>query len=210
MKRAYSILTIIIIILSLVIIGLIGYITYDKILSNNHNEIIENIEENDTTKNDNTVKIPSNEEIKEIFDFTYNYFEMPFVYCGKTDNKFAEIYGTARYISTEFTTYDEMLNSLKKYMTIDVIVSKTPFAATTKEYYLEKDGKLYCDDTYKGYIYEQENIDINITNSNENIITFVGTMELSDGDNNTIYDKADVILEYINESWIVTSYKKQK
>lgn len=200
---------IIIIILSLSIVGLIGYIAYDKLLSNNDNEVLETKKENNEETKEN-VSIPTNEEIKEIFEFTYNYFEMPFVYCGKTDDKSAEIYEIARYISTEFTTYEEMLNSVKKYMTTDVIASKSRFAATTKEYYLEKDGKLYCDDTYKGYIYEQGNIDIKITNSTENKVIFIGTMELTDPDNNKIYDKVDATLENINNNWVITSYEKQK
>ena len=210
MRKGNSILTIIIVILSVAIVGLIGYIAYDKMLSdNNDNEVIETEKENNDEGVDN-INIPSNDKIKEIFNFTYNYFEMPFVYCGNTDNKFEEIYGTARYISTEFTTYEEMLNSLKKYMTIDVIITKSPWAATTKEYYLEKDGKLYCDDTYKGYIYEQGNIDINITNSTNNKITFIGTMELTDPEKVKTYDKVNITLENINDNWIVTLYEKQK
>ena len=209
MKKNNSILTIIIVILSVAIVGLIGYIAYDKILSNSDNEIINNEKDNNEEPADN-VNVPSNDKIKEIFNFAYNYFEMPFVYCGKTDNKYEEIYGIARAVSTEFTSYNEMLNSVKKYMTIDVIINKSPWAATTKEYYLEKDGKLYCDDTSKGYIYEQGNIDINITNSTENKVTFIGTMELTDPDNVKTYDKVNVILENINNNWIITSYEKQK
>lgn len=197
MRKENSILTIIIVILSVAIVGLIGYIAYDKLLSDN--EVIETEKENNNDSVDN-INVPSNDKIKEIFDFTYNYFEMPFVYCGKTD----------RYISTEFSTYEEMLNSLKEYMTIDVIITKSPWAATTKEYYLEKDGKLYCDDTYKGYIYEQGNIDINITNSTNNKITFIGTMELTDPEKVKTYDKVNITLENINDNWIVTSYEKQK
>lgn len=209
MRKNNSILTIIIIILSIVIVGLVGYIAYDKLLSINDNEFIENEKEN-TQENDNNINIPNADKIKEIFNFAYNYFEMPFVYCGKTDNKYEEIYGIARSVSTEFTTYNEMLNSVKKYMTIDVIINKSPWAATTREYYLEKDGKLYCNNTNKGYIYEQGNIDINITNSTENKVTFIGTIELTDPDNVKTYDKVNVILENINNNWIITSYEKQK
>ena len=134
---------------------------------------------------------------------------MPIVYCGKTDNTLVQIYGTARRTSKEFTAYEKMLNSLKKYMTIDVIADKPSFAATTKEYYLEQDGNLYCTETYKGYPYGLGNIEIEITSQEENKIECVATMELTDMSNNKTYDKVDIVLENNNDNWIVTKYIKQ-
>ena len=109
---------------------------------------------------------------------------------------------------TEFATYDEMLNYLKKYMTIEVISGKNPWAATTKEYYLEKDGKLYCEETYKGYMYEHGNIEIEITSQEENKVTCIATIELIDPDNNKTSDEVNITLEKNNNNWIITSYKK--
>ena len=197
MKNKYIGLKIIIIILSILVVTLSGYIIYDKVL--NDKEIQEE-------NNNNNNKGISEEEIKEIFKFVYSYYELPIVYCGKTDNTLVQIYGATRKASTEFTTYEEMLNSLKKYMSTDVIVDKSAFAATTKEYYLEQDDKLYCEETYKGYPYGLGNIELEITIQNENKVDCIATMELTDMSNNKTYDKVNITLEKINNNWIITSY----
>lgn len=158
--------------------------------------------------NDSETKNITTEDIKEIFKVAYNYYESPAVYCGKTESKIIEINGTSRKASTEFTTYDEMLNSLKKYMSTEVIAGKSPWGATTKEYYLEKDGKLYCNETNKGYIYGMGNVEIEITNQSANKVDCVATMELIDPDNNKTYDKVNITLELKDNNWIITSYKK--
>lgn len=101
-----------------------------------------------------------------------------------------------------------MLNSLKKYMSIEVIAGKSPWSATAKEYYLEKDGKLYCNETHKGYIYNWGNVEIEITNQSADKVESVATMELIDPDNNKTYDKVNITLELKDNNWIITSYKK--
>lgn len=212
MKNKYIGLKIIIIILSALVVVLTGYIVYDKLLNNNTG--IENNRDNISNNNSDANNINSNEniteeKIREIFKFVYNYYELPIVYCGKTDNTLAQIYGTARKVSTEFTTYKELLNSLKKYISTDVIADKQAFAATTKEYYLEQDGKLYCTETYKGYLYGLGNIDIEIILQEENKIESIATMELIDMANTKTCDKVDIVLEKNNDNWIVTKYKKQ-
>ena len=191
-----KILKIIIIILIILVVTLSGYIIYDKVLNNKE------IKEEDNNNN----KSITEEKIKEIFEFVYSYHELPIVYCGKTDNALVQIYGTARKASTEFTTYNEMLNSLKKYMSTDVIADKSAFAATTKEYYLEQEGKLYCEETYKGYPYGLGNIEIEIKTQSENKVDCIATMELIDMSNNKIYDKVNITLEKNNNNWIITSY----
>lgn len=203
-KVVIALLVIIISILTVLCIlfatGTISFKSNDVEVNDSNQNITEN---NDYQTNDITL-----ENIKEIFKVTYNYYELPVVYCGKTDNTLVEIYGTSRKASTEFATYDEMLNYLKKYMTIDVISGKIPWAATTKEYYLEKDGKLYCEETYKGYIYDHGNIEIEITSQEENKVTCIVTIELIDPDNNKTSDEVNITLEKNNNNWIITSYKK--
>lgn len=158
--------------------------------------------------NDSETKNITTEDIKEIFKVAYNYYELPAVYCGKTESEIVEINGASRKASAEFTTYDEMLNSLKKYMSIEVIAGKSPWSATAKEYYLEKDGKLYCNETYKGNIYNWGNVEIEITNQSADKVESVATMELIDPDNNKTYDKVNITLELKDNNWIITSYKK--
>ena len=176
---------------------------------------VNNSNQNDT-KNDSLEQNTNNSEaknitvdnIKEIFKVVYNYYALPEVYCGKTESKIVEIYGTSRKVSVDFTTYDEMLNSLKKYMSVEVIAGKSPWGATAKEYYLEKDGKLYCEETNKGYPYGNGNVEIEITNQSDNKIDCIATMELTDMSNNKTYDKVNITLELKDNNWIITSYKK--
>ena len=163
---------------------------------------------NQSTDNNSETKNIKTEDIKEIFKVAYNYYELPAVYCGNTESEIVEINGASRKASAEFTTYDEMLNSLKKYMSIEVIAGKSPWSATAKEYYLEKDGKLYCNETYKGNIYNWGNVEIEITNQSADKVESVATMELIDPDNNKTYDKVNITLELKDNNWIITSYKK--
>ena len=206
-KGVIALLSIIIIILSaLCILFATGTISFNSNKAND-DEINENINDTNDDNNVQTSNIKV-EDIKEIFEVAYNYYELPTVYCGKSDHTIVNIYGTDRYASTEFTNYDAMLNSLKKYMSVEVISGKTPWAATTKEYYLEQDGKLYCEETYKGYMYGHGNIEVEITSQTENKVICVATMELTDPSENKTYDKVNLVLENIDGNWIITSYKK--
>ena len=94
-------------------------------------------------------------------------------------------------------------------MSTEVIAGKSPWGATAKEYYLEKDGKLYCEETNKGYPYGNGNVEIEITNQSDNKIDCIATMELIDMSNNKTYDKVNITLELKDNNWIITSYKKQ-
>lgn len=175
---------------------------------NNPNQSANKNNDSDQNNNNSETKNITAEDIKEIFKVAYEYYESAKVYCGKTENEIVEIYGADRKASTEFTTYDEMLNSLKKYMSIEVIAGKSPWGATAKEYYLEKDGKLYCNETHKGGIYQWGDVEIEITNQSANKVDCVATMELIDPDNNKTYDKVNITLELKDNNWIITSYKK--
>lgn len=209
-KGVIALLIVIIVILSsLCILFATGTISFNSNKATNEtNETNENIND---TNNDNNVQTSNIkvEDIKEIFKVAYNYYELPTVYCGKSDHTIVNINGKDRYASTEFTTYEAMLNSLKKYMSVEVISGKTPWAATTKEHYLEQDGKLYCEETYKGYVYDYGNIEVEITSQTENKVCCVATMELIDLSESKTYDKVNLVLEKTEGNWIITSYNKQ-
>ena len=210
-KVVIALLIIIIAILSALCIlfatGTISLKSNDAEVNNPEQNANKNNDLNQNANNSETKNITV-DNIKEIFEAAYNYYELPEVYCGKTESKIVEIYGTSRKASVDFTTYDEMLNSLKKYMSIEVIAGKSPWSATAKEYYLEKDGKLYCNETYKGNIYNWGNVEIEITNQSADKVESVATMELIDPDNNKTYDKVNITLELKDNNWIITSYKK--
>lgn len=211
-KGVIALLIVIIIMLTafciLLATGTISFKSNDVDTNKPNDNITDNNESNNNENNPQTSNIKV-DDIKTIFKVAYDYYELPKVYCGKADHTIVKIYGTDRYASTEFSTYEEMLNSLKKYMSVEVISGKTPWAATTKEYYLEQDGKLYCEETYKGYMYGRGNVEVEITSQTENKVTCVATMELTDPSENKTYDKVNLVLESKDDNWIITSYAKQ-
>ena len=214
MEKKNTGLIVLVIILSLLVVGLSSFIIYDKVLKSEDNNAnfgeITN-EKNDSNLDSNTNKENiTTEEIKEIFEFVFDYMELPFVYCGEyesiTDiNDAMDMYR----LSKEYTTYNELMNDLKKYMSSDVI-SKGRFSSSYKEHYVEKEGKLYCEETYKGYLYSRGNIEVEITSQTENKVTCLATMELTDMSNIKTYDKVNITLEKDNNNWIITSYEKQQ
>ena len=150
------------------------------------------------------------EDIKEIFKVAYNYYELPAVYCGKTESEIVEINGASRKASAEFTTYDEMLNSLKKYMSIEVIAGKSPWSATAKEYYLEKDGNLYVAYTWKGTNISKSkisNTNYVITLIEKNKIDGMVTINWLDvADEASETENIDVELIKENGNWKINKY----
>lgn len=188
--------------------GTIGFKSND-VDTNKPNDNVSNNNElnnNDNNYQANNIKV---DDIKRMFKVAYDYYESSTVYCGKIDHAIVKIYGTDRHASTEFSTYEEMLNSLKNYMSVEVIAGKTPWAATTKEYYLEQDGKLYCEETYKGDMYGYGNVEVEITSQTEKKVSCVATMELIDPNEEKTYDKVNIVLEAKEDNWIITSYDKQ-
>ena len=80
-----------------------------------------------------------------------------------------------------------------------------------KGYIIQRSNKkevLYCNETYKGNIYNWGNVEIEITNQSADKVESVATMELIDPDNNKTYDKVNITLELKDNNWIITSYKK--
>lgn len=210
-------LKVLVIILGVFVLGLSGYIVYDKLLNNNDLPVEDNngIENNNNIENNNEENISSDiteQEIKEIFEFVYNYYELPKVYCGKIEstNKMPEDgYGLPYNVSLDFRSYDEMLSHLKKFMSEEVISTKRAFTATDKSLYYEYDGKLFCIEAGKGWPYGHTGIEIEIVSQSDTKVTCIATMELTDLSNNITYDKVDITLEKSNDNWIITSYEKQ-
>lgn len=151
----------------------------------------------------------SKQDIKEKFAFVYEYNDLSNFYCGRTEDNIITISEKGYRKSSEFKSYDEMLNYLKKYMSIDLISGKQAFVATNEDNYLEKDKNLYCEETYKGDYHSRNVKDIEIVKEESNKVIFVGNMELVDMGNNVSYDKVNCTIEYIDNNWIITSFEKQ-
>lgn len=210
MEKKNTGLIVLIIILSILVLALSGYIVYDKVL--NKNELP--LENNIGAENNNEENVSNDiteQEIKNIFRFVYDYMEIPQSYCGESTTGIVNHTNEGMHIydmSTEYSTYNELINDLKKYMSTEVM-SSGRFPSTNKDSYFEKEGKLYCENSQKGYPYGLGNIEIEITSKNENRIVCLATMELTDMSNNKTYDKVNITLEKNNDNWIITSYEKQ-
>lgn len=204
-------------ILIVLVLGLSSYIVYDKVLKEDNNTTCETTNDTQEQENEEVNNIDIKEEVKNKFEFVFNYLKMIVPYCGEVETSDKEIDATGNYyfISTQFSTYDEMLNYLKTYMTEDLLNTKKPlFPATNKDNYLEEDGKLYCKTFGKGDIRQYEEPIIDITSSDDNKITATIVMEsyeagITDEKTNQVYQKINITLEKIDNNYIITSYEVQ-
>ena len=218
-------LKIMVIILCILVVGLGGYIVYDKVLSNDKENVQDmNGNENDTNKNNNEnnngndvytsnhVELDENtkSELKKVFKFVYDYYDWGNAYCGsyskndviESNDSIGAMYYTA---SSKYKNYNEMINHLKEHMTEHVIYGVYSMSSDT---YIEKDGKLYCPDFGKGgNPYQLEDITIKNSNPYEtHIYTTIETKLVYEG---TIYETYKVTFEKRDNRWIISSYEKQ-
>lgn len=174
-------------------------------------------------KGDNNVNMQNNEKLEDntktellnVFKFVYDYYDWGNGYCGtynKDDVIDAKKPLTANFYtaSSEYTSYDEMINHLKEYMTTDVIYEKkygTKYMSRNE--YIEKDNKLYCPDYGKGgNLYVMENAIITDSKHLANSYNTTIDVKLSAGET-TDNSSYNVIFEKVNNKWIISSFKKQ-
>jgi len=232
-------LKVLIVILSLLVVGLSGFIVYDKVLSNNEVENNGN-SNNDVNNNTNNnyqstqeyvgfvnpeehVEIEENIKPKlvEVFMFVYNYNESKLYgnYCvGSIDKNDtidppsgADSIHKYNIASTEYSSFEEMMDYLKTYMTTNVIYN-TDFM--TIDNFIEKDGKLYCPyfDTGKGGIYKFKDAKIKYSKPYENVIyvTMETTLFTDMGGGSSATELFDVTFKKKNNNWIISSYSQFK
>lgn len=228
MEKKNTGLIILVIILSLLVVGLGGFIVYDKVLSNDkvedNNEVNGCVNNNITNNNSqNTqeyvgyikpeehVEIEENKKTKlvEVFKFVYNYNLSKFYgnYCvGGTDENDtinppsgADSIHEYNIASTEYSSFKEMMDYLETYMTPNIIYD-TDFM--TIDNFIEKDGKLYCPYFYtgKGGVYEFKDAKIKYSKPYENHIHV--TMET------TLFTDMGGVEKYANELFDVSFKKK--
>lgn len=221
-------LKIIIILLIILVIGLSGYILYDKVLSKDLyketeiNKEEENNISNENNQENNNVELEEDlkKEISEIFKFVYNYYNWSNPYCGEYDiNDEIEInkdgYTTRYRVSTKYKSYNEMFSHLQKYMTKHVIYGK--YYMEEDDTYIEKNGKLYCADFQKGqFDKEIKKITIKSNNTSYSVVIYttitIETEYSGMGNTNETYKETEtynVTFENKNNSWKVSSYEKQ-
>ena len=224
-------------ILSILLLITGGYLLYDKVLMEEDNQNINNNENNNTNVDENNnyqnpqeyvgfvnpeehieIEKSIKSKLVEVFEFVYNYNKSKFHgnYCiGGTDkndtikisndNEPQHKYNIA---STEYSSFKEMMDYLKTYMTPNIIYNNDKM---TIDNFVERDGKLYCPyfETNKGDIYEFKNAEIKYSKPYETVIYV--TMETTlVFDNESTNELFDVTFTKKNNNWIISSYNQFK
>ena len=167
MEKKNTGLIVLVVILSLLVVGLGGFIIYDKVLSDNE---IEN-NDNNNVNNNNVSKLLSNEEAiiegKRLYDKATEIYETWVVipYCGLdyhgAINQNVETlgdsgYGNGRYYKTKFKSFDELKEYLKQWLSEDIInkkvVKQTEWNGEINYNYVEDLSLLSKKDTHYAYI----------------------------------------------------------
>ena len=115
--------------LTILLIATIGFIAYDKVnlKSDKKNETINKNNQAETNEEINYQSLIT--EISEVFDFVYRYYDTGNAYCGTTNTSDRIKHPTKSlsnglWASTQFKSYQEMIDYLKQYMTEEVINKK--------------------------------------------------------------------------------------
>lgn len=170
------------------------------------------------------VEIDANikKELVKVFETFYNYMDDAYYgdYCFGDSNINDEIdllsalykdsdgYYMGNYASTKYSSFKEMMDYLKKYMTEKVIFSIYDMSS---DMYTEKDGKLYCPhfNTGKGSMYDFGSSKIKYSNPgyNNGYKVTMETTLVSEYEENH-HEIFDVTFEKKNNNWVITSYKQ--
>lgn len=228
MEKKNTGLIVLVVILSLLVVGLGGYIVYDKVLNKEDSNINNNVKDNNNIQNntDNTTNndastsgnddLDLSKKLKSVFGSIYDFMISPNPYCGKrsSDDKIEAEGGLYYYASTEFSSYQEMIDKFKKYASEEVLTR----GGTTKQYYLEKDGKLYCKDHGKGKVLGYRDAFINISEETDNrvVADVIAVLATDMWENNPdtisyyIEDYKVVFEKNSNNEFIITSMENGK
>lgn len=165
------------------------------------------------------IKNIDSETIKKLestFEFVYDFLDSTHPFCGENvDDEYFSVAVEGTDIgyekSTQFKSYNELLDYLKKYMSEDIIDNKEYYSMTdiVKELdiYKEKDNNLYClhDISKGGGYYQIDKITISANNIDENKINSKVEVKMSWG--SIWYEYYNVTYEKSNNNWIITSYE---
>lgn len=225
-----------IVILCLLVIGLSGYIVYDKVLIEDNDKCADNniTNENESNNSQNEeenigfvkpsehVELEENlkSELLEVFNFVHDYHHSHIYgnYCvGNTDaNDIIDPPSGSHSIhkyniaSSEFTTFNKMIDYLKNFMTVNVIFGSE---LMDRDNFVEKDGKLYCPiyETGKGGVGWFDGAKIKYSKPYENVIyaTIETTWALDEFYGGESYNQAfNVIFSKKVNKWVISSYEQ--
>ena len=222
----------VIILLVIIIVCLVGYIVYSNMLKDNKsstnsssiksnkNSLVGENEENtnqvieeiiaatDNSNQDNELNFSTLlEQLKDSFQVVYTLKNGSYAYCGndasksdKTDN-----IGNSYYLSNSYKSYDDLINSLKKYASENVL-------DINKENYIEENGNLYCKGYGKSNPYQPVDYIIQIEKMTDNNISATIAVELLDSNTNT-YLYGNYKVEYtktgVSSYWMISDYSSK-
>lgn len=173
MNKVNKGLIVIIVLLTILLLSLGGYIIYDKVLreDNNVNDLDDNM--------DDIVLLNENEALEIARDITEKYFKYYHdlgPYCGERDNEDYISFGS--YETQDFRDYNASLkyksiNEIKEYYESFMVEGLLPKYLDNGVSYIEQDGKLYCQLSHKGCgdIYNENESSYTINNIEEDTIS---------------------------------------
>jgi len=196
---------ILIIILLSIIIGLIGFIVYDKVLSKDIKEETNNTNNETKLSEDDARKI-----VKEKAKMVFNYANALTPYCGeRSENDYIGNDESQRwYASTTYANKNELLNYLRTFMSDEVINEYSQEKVWTEPIFKEENNKLYC---YSpgiggGNHYIDGKSSYQILNVTENSIDAIGNIFFTNYDEMR-FDTTVIRLEKSkNDNWVMVSY----
>ena len=153
MNKTNKVLVVLVIVLSVLVLALSGYVIYDKVMKEDDTFTEQKNNTDDTSSN--TV-LPENEALTLIKNLAKRYFEYSTslgAYCGETDHDDYISFGS--YETQDFrdycasTTYSS-ISELKAYYESVMTKELLPSYLDNGVSYIEKDGKLYCQLPHKG------------------------------------------------------------
>ena len=184
----------------------------ENYVSQNQQENIGFVKPSEHVELEENVKL----ELIDLFNFVYDYnlsHQINGIYCvGDVDNNDivdppngSDAIHKYNIASTEYSSFNEMIDYLKNYMTVNIIYGSYYMDS---ENFIEKNGKLYCPvyDFGKGGVYEFQDAKIKYSKPYETIIYTTIETTLTYGDDE-MHELFDVTFLKKNNKWVVSSYK---
>ncbi len=215
MEKKNTGLIILVVILSVLIVGLSGYIVYDKILnkndmdstmSDNENNVDDNVNSDDTLSNAEALVI-----VNELAEKYFTYIHSLGPYCGEFNSHDYISFGS--YETQDFRDYwastsFKSKNELKEYYKSIMIEELFPSYLDNEVSYLEQDGKLYCQLSHKGngYIYNKERSSFKINSINNNSIIAEVVLASNQVDYINKREGTIEITKNSDDIWVISKY----